>query len=43
MEVFAAAKCQCRLQLRPDEVLSEPNWVTERHRLRKKSPPHWLS
>ena len=26
MEVFAAAKRQYRLQLRPDEVLSEANW-----------------
>ncbi|WP_048816953.1 TIGR02677 family protein [Ralstonia solanacearum] len=33
MEVFAAAKRQYRLQLRPDEVLHEANWPEEPPRL----------
>jgi hypothetical protein len=42
MEVFAAAKRQYRLQLRPDEALRRIG-VTERHLLRKRLPPYWLS
>lgn len=35
MDVFAAAKRQYRLQLRPDEVLSEANWPNGVPRLEK--------
>jgi hypothetical protein len=33
MDVFAAAKRQYRLQLRPDEVLAEANWSDTAPRL----------
>jgi len=36
MDVFAAAKRQYRLQLRPDEVLAEANWAGDPPRLNER-------
>ena len=38
LDVFAAAKRQYRLQLRPDEVLAEANWSGEPPRIEDVTP-----
>ena len=39
MDVFAAAKRQYRLQLRPDEVLAEANWLSSPPRMKRSIVP----